>query len=406
MSRGAFAAGGPSGAAIPCSVVDGALAVRAQVSGRRSCAVRIPLLFAQVWCGFDAASGNAALALKTNADGMRSVSGGWPGAVVEEDEEGHRSIWLVVLPTADAASARVVLSALAEQGAILDDLVAAYELSASPFGCGGAADIFFARPRLSTAGAVAAVKIPRSGEEAGASAGVEREVEILARAQGHPNVLRLQGLFLFDAKWCIATEYCSGGDLHAAVLQEAFSEARARPVLLGILSGLAHLHGRGILHLDVKAENVLLRSDQGPVLADFGISCLKGRPAPPSSPGRVRGSPGYAAPEVISGGECSELSDVFGAGVILFFALSQSLPFGGPDVMTTLRRTLRDARVPKTGGRPLGSQTQLWPPCVLRLGGRGAQELVGELAAPSARGPADGGGGAVGPLALRRWRRR
>lgn len=156
-------------------------------------------------------------------------------------------------------------------------------------------------------------KLPKpDAEDGGASAGMERELAMLVRAQGHPNVLRLHGLFSLGGSWAIVSEYCSHGDLGSIVQRQPFVEADARPIFQGILQGLAHVHGRGIVHDDVKAENVLLRADRQALLADFGISRLASEEG--TSCQGVRGTPGYVAPEVVAGKGSSELSDVFSAG--------------------------------------------------------------------------------------------
>mmetsp|Transcript_63544 Transcript_63544/g.160330 ORF Transcript_63544/g.160330 Transcript_63544/m.160330 type:complete len:640 (-) Transcript_63544:381-2300(-) len=181
---------------------------------------------------------------------------------------------------------------------------------------------------------------------------LKREVGLLTDVQGHPNIIRLHSLFLLGAdsvptsrsddvasvpRWCFTMEFCSRGDLHSAVSCSPFQENAARDIMKCILGALAYIHARGILHRDVKAENVLLRANGVPVLADFGISCR-------ASDVQARmcrcGSPGSVAPEVLLGHGWHEKSDLFSAGVMLYYMLSGKGPFQRREVSETLNCTV------------------------------------------------------------------
>ncbi|CAK9069379.1 Phosphorylase b kinase gamma catalytic chain [Durusdinium trenchii] len=93
----------------------------------------------------------------------------------------------------------------------------------------------------------------------------------------------------------IALQLYSDGDLFAKVQQGALKEPDAVEITLGLLSALAYVHHLGIVHRDVKCENILL-DGQRAVLADFGISCYL---ADAENLKKRVGSPGYAAPEML-----------------------------------------------------------------------------------------------------------
>jgi len=177
------------------------------------------------------------------------------------------------------------------------------------------------------------------------------EVALLFRAQGHPNIVRIHGVF-----WCgsderkreagkgmfatekqvLLMELCPHGDLHRNIrVNGAMAEFRAREMITQILSGLAHLHALGIVHRDIKAQNILVASDGQPLIADFGIAgCMQ--------QGSLKlpcGTPGYAAPEIWKNQPYTAKVDVFSAGVVLFFMMVGSLPFGGEDLEEVSEKT-------------------------------------------------------------------
>lgn len=180
-------------------------------------------------------------------------------------------------------------------------------------------------------------------------ASIAQEVSMFAAVQQHPNIVGFHGFFgatLGVDTWpnmathALMMEYCGGGDLADYMNSNkcALPENRAKCILRGLLSALAHVHERGIVHRDVKAENIMLNDDGQPQLADFGLACYKSNDDEMS---RRCGSPGYAAPELVLGHRYDEKIDVFGAGVVLYLLVTSKLPFWGSDVMSMCRRTIR-----------------------------------------------------------------
>jgi serine/threonine protein kinase len=198
-------------------------------------------------------------------------------------------------------------------------------------------------------GAVVKFFDPCTEDKVGKQLVFMQEASMLAALQHHPNIVGFHGIFHATpgctpwpnmATYALMMDYCGGGDLVEVLDQEKhpLTDGPARFIVRGLLSALAHVHSRGIVHRDVKAENILLRSDGNPVLADFGLACHKSNPTEMS---RRCGSPGYAAPEVVQGQEYDEKVDIFGAGVVMYLLVTGRLPFHGPDVMSMFRRTLR-----------------------------------------------------------------
>lgn len=158
---------------------------------------------------------------------------------------------------------------------------------------------------------------------------VRREIQIMKFLDGHPNVIKLDEVFEDACNIHIIMELLSGGDLmKRASASGRFSEKVAAKIFQGILVGLTHAHEYGVMHRDLKLENVLLKDesdDSWPVLVDFGVSTW-------FKPGQILretvGSPLYVAPEVLKQNYNCE-ADLWSAGVMLYIMLSGSLPFQG-----------------------------------------------------------------------------
>merc|ERR1712137_899957 len=137
-----------------------------------------------------------------------------------------------------------------------------------------------------------------------------------------------------SAMWCMLMEYCAGGDLcHMLRRTGRCSEGLGATVLHSLLSALAYIHSKEVVHRDVKGENVLIGSGPRFVLSDFSIATHL---SDKNSLRRRCGSPGYVAPEILRGEPCCRRSDMFSLGVVMYLVLVGRLPFG-----TGLEKTRR-----------------------------------------------------------------
>ena len=136
----------------------------------------------------------------------------------------------------------------------------------------------------------------------------------------------------------------------------------AAAVAVEIAAALEHAHGLGVIHRDMKPENVLLDlpSEGQPEeaalaprvkITDFGIAKLLDVQGVTST-GQVLGSPAHMAPEQIEGGDVSACADVFGLGVLLYESLVGKLPFDGKNPAQVLRRVLDGSFTPADRARP------------------------------------------------------
>ena len=158
----------------------------------------------------------------------------------------------------------------------------------------------------------------------------EREAHAVARLD-HPGCVRVLDYGIAGGAPYLAMELLEGPTLAAALRDEgAFQVARAVSVARALLAALAHAHGRGVLHRDVKPENVILAAGGAPrpVLIDFGLASMRDA-GPLTGAGMCMGSPAYMAPERLLGEPHTERSDVYSVGVILYELLAGTSPFLG-----------------------------------------------------------------------------
>jgi serine/threonine protein kinase len=153
------------------------------------------------------------------------------------------------------------------------------------------------------------------------------EMSILEKLK-HPNIVRLYEIFESDKHMLYVNELWVGGDLLTYVRKRRrLKESLAKYLFLQIIDGLRYMHSKGILHRDVKLDNILLDESGKLKICDFGVSRFW-------KPGQLMteqwGTPAYIAPEILRGrGYTGFGIDVWSAGVVLYAMLYGSVPFKG-----------------------------------------------------------------------------
>ncbi len=184
-------------------------------------------------------------------------------------------------------------------------------------GRGGYAEVFEAMDTVE--GVRVALKIPTvDARDAAALDEVRREIRLSARLD-HENVLPLKNADVVDGRLVIA--YPLGEETLEQRLRRRLSARRALEIAEQVLAGLACAHEHGIIHCDVKPDNILLFEDGTVKIADFGIAKVGYRTLQAAGTGTV----GYMAPEQAMG-RPSPRSDVFAAGMVLYRMLTGVLP--------------------------------------------------------------------------------
>lgn len=173
---------------------------------------------------------------------------------------------------------------------------------------------------------------------------IKREAEILRTLPPHPSLVRFDGMVQEGDQVFFLLELVIGGDLETVLLQRPkingrprFREREACYVFRQLVEGLGHLHCHGIIHRDLKLENVLVlqvpSKDQEEVmldvkLTDFGLSKIVGEGC--SDATSTVGSPRYVAPEVLAKGVHDFRADLWSLGILLYVLLNGSFPDAEP----------------------------------------------------------------------------
>ena len=193
---------------------------------------------------------------------------------------------------------------------------------------GGMSTVYRAR-RLDD-GAVVALKVLRR-EYAADHEFIERFAREARAAEdlAHPNIVRVLESGQDGDTYFIAMEYVDGPDLKAYLRRVGRLEpADAERIALQVCDALEYAHRQGIIHRDVKPQNILLAPDGSVKVADFGIARALAT-STITQPGMVMGTVHYLSPEQARGAAVGRGSDIYALGVVLFEMLTDRLPFAG-----------------------------------------------------------------------------
>lgn len=155
-----------------------------------------------------------------------------------------------------------------------------------------------------------------------------RELHFLTSLQ-HPNIISFQGIEHVKNTRFLVMDYCEAGTLRNFMQSDSFNIIHGLKFIKDILAGLEHAHNRGIVHCDIKPENILLSAASTNYLArisDFGLA----RVCQELSTDKTicTGSPAYMAPERFYG-KSSPASDIYAVGVMLYELVLGFRPFSG-----------------------------------------------------------------------------
>ena len=165
-----------------------------------------------------------------------------------------------------------------------------------------------------------------------------------ARAAGklsHPNVVIIHDVGEENRTPYIAMEYLPGATLREITREGPLPVWQAEHIICQVLSVLSYAHAMGVIHRDIKPDNVFLLPDGRVKVVDFGIAHIPSS-STLTSLGRVIGTPGYMSPEQVKGEPVGPESDIFSCGVLLYELLTGSPPFSSTSATSIMYKTVHD----------------------------------------------------------------
>jgi len=155
-----------------------------------------------------------------------------------------------------------------------------------------------------------------------------------ARKIVQKNVCRMYDLNKEKGNYFITMEYISGQDLKGLIRQTGqLTVGKAVSIAKQICDGLAEAHSLGVVHRDLKPNNIMIDRGGNAKIMDFGIArAVKGKSI--TGPGVMIGTPQYMSPEQVEGKEVDQRSDIYSLGIILYEMLTDRVPFEGDTPLT------------------------------------------------------------------------
>jgi eukaryotic-like serine/threonine-protein kinase len=226
-----------------------------------------------------------------------------------------------------------------------------YEIVSS-LGAGGMGEVY--RARDTRLGREVAVKVlpAHRAQDPEALARLEREAQAVA-ALSHPNILAIHDLGTDQGVFYVVTELLEGETLRSRLASFALPWRKAAEIGAAIADGLAGAHLKGVIHRDLKPDNIYLTRDGRVKILDFGLARLapvmsqqdqtSAPTTPPQTePGILMGTVGYMSPEQARGLPADTRSDVFSLGCVLYEMLTGRRAFSRPTAPETLTAILNE----------------------------------------------------------------
>ena len=201
----------------------------------------------------------------------------------------------------------------------------------NPLGQGGMADVYRARDlNLQRDVAIKLLRDKFTSDPA-FQASFLHEARAAANL-AHPNIVTIFDFGIDNGRYFIVMEYVPGTDLKTLIRRRgALPIAEAVDLMIQICAGVGYAHRAGLIHCDLKPQNVLVGSDGVAKITDFGIARAFATVQPDEHSDVVWGSPLYFAPEQAAGGPPSFASDVYALGITFFEILTSTTPFKADD---------------------------------------------------------------------------
>jgi serine/threonine protein kinase len=238
-----------------------------------------------------------------------------------------------------------------------DTLISHYRI-VSPIGKGGMGEVYLAEDTKLDRKVALKILPPEFAEDTDRMSRFVREAKS-ASALNHPNIITIYEINEFENTHFIATEFIDGKTLNDYAKDNPLSYKSVLEIAIQTVSALDVAHSNGIVHRDIKPDNVMIRPDGFVKILDFGIAKLseKQNPAiesedataiqqPSTSPGMIIGTANYMSPEQAKGETVDARTDIFSFGVVLYEMMAGHLPFAGKTPMEIIGAVIHKEPLP------------------------------------------------------------
>lgn len=211
----------------------------------------------------------------------------------------------------------------------------------SHIGQGGMADVFLAVDTILNR--QVAIKILRAdlSTDAVSILRFEREAQAAA-ALAHPNIIEIYDVGDYKGHHYIVMEYVTGKTLKQVIRSRGpLVNEEAVDIMKQLCSAISEAHSRGIIHRDIKPQNVIVKADGSIKILDFGIATAKGS-MQLTQANNVMGSVHYLAPELAKGEAASPQSDIYALGIVLYEMLAGDVPFKADQAVQIALKHMRE----------------------------------------------------------------
>lgn len=257
-----------------------------------------------------------------------------------------------LLKRALAGPATAPLAGIGEPASTPVTQIGDYELLGT-IAQGGMGVVYRARQRKLNR--LVALKMILSGHFASASEIERFKIEAEAAAQlDHPGIVPIYEVGEFGGRHYFTMKLVESGSLAQALEGGPLKPARAAELVAKVARAVHYAHQRGILHRDIKPNNILLDERGEPVLGDFGLARMLQGDSSLTQSMAVLGSANYMSPEQARGQsrQLTTAADVYGLGAVLYETLTGRPPFRGETMMETLQQVVQKEPVPPAQHNP------------------------------------------------------
>ena len=169
---------------------------------------------------------------------------------------------------------------------------------------------------------------------------------ILARQVTHKNVIRIFDLGMADGRKFITMDYIDGRDLKSILVERGkLAPEEAVPIVQQVCRGLEAAHTEGVVHRDLKPQNIMVDASGRVWVMDFGLARSM-EMAGMTRTGALMGTPDYMSPEQARAEKVDARSDLFSLGIIFYEMLTGVLPFQADTMMATLLKRVQEKAAP------------------------------------------------------------